>query len=139
MTISDTTGAQRPISGRVNLTVTGDRYTTHFELQTRFPGAESVAAEVVGTGEGTVEGSVLEGTADLQVVASSVPGVDVGFAMIPRGVGPRVASSSSAEFFVDGSVRIRIQNRPAEGEEQYDATTTRLVGVLARCGLFRLE
>lgn len=128
VTIGDRGGAQRPIQGRVNVTVTGDTYSTHFELKTLFPGADRVAAEVLGTGEGTVNGHILEGTASLQVVASSVPGVDTGFAMVPRGVGPRVSSTSRAEFFSDGSVRIHITNQPAKGEEQYEPTHTRLVG-----------
>jgi hypothetical protein len=128
VTISDRGGAQRPIQGRVNLTITGDTYSTHFELQTLFPGADRVAAEVVGTGDGTVDGHILEGVAHLQIVASQIPGVDTGFSMIPRGVGPRVVSTSRAEFFADGSVRIHIQNQAAEGEEQYETTHTRLVG-----------
>jgi hypothetical protein len=128
VTIGDTTGDQRPIQGRVVLTVTDGTYTTHFELTTQFPGTQKVEAHVVGTGEGTVEGHVLEGTASLQIVASKVPGVDAGFAMIPRGVSPRVVSQSTAEFFEDGSVRIHIRNEAAEGEDQYEATHTRLVG-----------
>ncbi|MGH0037191.1 MAG: hypothetical protein ACQGVK_19375 [Myxococcota bacterium] len=128
VTISDESGDQRPIQGRVNVTITGDTYTTHFELKTLFPGADRVAAEVIGTGEGTVDDHMLEGTAHLQIVASKVPGVDAGFSMIPQGIGPKVASTSTAEFFDDGSVRIHIRNEADEGETQYESTHTRLVG-----------
>ena len=67
------------------------------------------------------------GTAELQIVASTVPGVDVGFAMIPHSVSSRVLSTSEAEFFADGGVRIEIRNRGVEGEA-YEPTTTHLVG-----------
>lgn len=128
VTIDPASGAQRPIQGRVNLVVAGDTYTTHFELRTVYPGTEKASASVVGTGEGSVDGSRLTGTAALQIVLATVPGVDPGFAMIPHEVGPRVVSSSVAEFFEDGSVRVELQNEPREGEVGYQPTRTVLVG-----------
>ena len=127
VTVDRESGAQRPIFGQVNLLVEGDRYTGHFELSTRFPGSEATAASVVGTGEGTVKGAVLEGPASTQLVAASVPGVDVDFAFIPREVSLPLLSRSKAEFFPDGSVRIEIENEPAEGVD-YSPTVTHLVG-----------
>ena len=59
VTIDKTTGIQRPIHGRIVLTISGDRYTTHFELSTLFPGTKASAAQVTGTGEGRVEGTRL--------------------------------------------------------------------------------
>lgn len=126
VTIDRATRAQRQISGRVVIDVEDDRYTTHFELSTLFPGG-TAAATVVGTGEGEIEGGVLTGRADTQLVTGTVPGVDVGFAMVPRQVGSRLVSSSTAEFFADGSVRVEIENEPAEGED-YSPTHTVLVG-----------
>ena len=113
VTIGRTSGTQRPVQGRVNLVVTGDRYTTHFELTTVFPSSDASPAEIVGTGEGTVDGPNLEGSAELQIVASTVPGIDVGFAFVPHSVSSKVRSSSRAEFFSDGSVRIEIENEAA--------------------------
>ncbi len=127
VTIDDSSGAQRPVQGTVNLQVEGSSYTTHFELDTLFPGSPDLSAEVIGTGEGTVEGNRLDGTAELQIHASTVPGVDAGFAFIPHAVSPRVESTSTAEFFADGSVRMEIRNRAAEGAE-YTPTRTTLVG-----------
>ena len=127
VTIGLEDGAQRPIHGSVNLVLTEDRYTAHIELETQFPGSQAVAARAVGTGEGAVEGNVLEGSAHIQLIAASVPGVDVGFAFVPREVGPRIASSSRAEFFADGSLRIELENQPEPGEE-YRPTRTHLVG-----------
>jgi hypothetical protein len=127
VTIGLADGSQRPIQGLVTLVAEADGYKAHFELSTRFPGMEAVAASVVGAGGGTIAGNVLEGTADTQLLVASVPGVDVGFAYVPREVGPRIVSSSRAEFFADGSVRIEIENRPKEGED-YAPTRTQLVG-----------
>ncbi len=127
VTIDQASGGQRPILGRMSIRVEGDRYTSHFELSTRFPGSEAVPAEVVGTGEGTVEGDRLRGSADTTLVASSVPGVDVGFAFVPREVGTRIVSTSEARLFDDGSVRIEIENAPAAGVD-YAPTRTILVG-----------
>lgn len=127
VTIDAASGEQRQIAGRVRVDPEGDRYTAHFELETLFPGSQAAAAKVIGTGSGTIEGRTLRGSAATQLLSSHVPGVDVGFAMVPRDVGARIVSSSVAEFFADGSVRIEIQNQPAEGED-YAPTRTVLVG-----------
>lgn len=127
VTVDDASGAQRPIAGTVVLKVDGDKYTAHFELSTVFPGTVSVAADVVGEGDGTIHGETLEGTSRTQLVIAGVPGVDVDFAFIPRQVGPRIVSKAVGRIFPDGTVRIDIHNQPQEGEE-YSPTTTTLVG-----------
>ena len=53
---------------------------------------------------------------------------DVAFAFVPRQVGPRLVSTSVAEFFPDGSIHIELQNQPASEEEDYLPTETTLVG-----------
>lgn len=127
VTIGLNDGAQRPIHGTVNVIVEDGTYKANFELSTTFPGSDAVAASVIGTGDGTAAGGVLEGTANTQLVAATVPGVDVGFAFVPREVGRRIVSSSRAEFLPDGSVQIEIENQPREGED-YAPTRTQLVG-----------
>jgi hypothetical protein len=130
VTIGIEDGAQRPIHGTLNLRVEEGRYRAHVELETRFPGSEAVAARVVGTGEGTVEGNVLVGSAQTQLLSASVPGVDVGFAYVPRDVGARIVSDARAEFQPDGSVKIELENAPAPGDD-YRPTRTHLVGYRA--------
>ena len=127
VTVNQESGEQRAITGVVTLAQEGARYTTHFELSTVFPGSDAAAAEVVGTGEGSIEANMLYGSAQTQLVVSNVSGVDVGFAYIPRAVGTRLASKSTAEFFDDGTMRIEIENEPGEGED-YSPTRTTLVG-----------
>jgi hypothetical protein len=127
VTIDRATGIQRPIHGTIVVRVEGGRYTTHFELSTLFPGSRATAAQVTGTGEGRVEGTRLVGEAHTQLAVTSAPGVDVGFAYVPREVSPRILSRSTARFFADGSVRAEIENAPAEGSE-YSPTKTTLVG-----------
>ena len=127
VTIDRTTGIQRPIYGTIVVKVEGGRYTTHFELATLFPGSRATAAQVTGTGEGRVEGARLVGEAHTHLAVTTAPGVDVGFAYVPRQVSPRILSKSTATFFADGSVRAEIENAPEEGSE-YAPTKTTLVG-----------
>jgi hypothetical protein len=121
-------GTQRPIRGKVVLVQEGDGYTANFELSTPYGGSGAAAAEVIGTGEGRVVDNTLRGRVETQLVLAQVPGVDVAFAFIPRQVGPRIVSTSVAEFFPDGSLHIELQNRPASEEEDYTPTETTLVG-----------
>ena len=66
--------------------------------------------------------------AETQLVVSTVPGVDPNFAFIPRVVGVRLTSTTVAEFGPEGSVTMRVENRPGEGET-YTPTRTILRGV----------
>ncbi len=118
----------RRIEGTVILLRSGDTYTATYELETLWPaeGAETVA-DVVGVGEGRVSGGRLEGGAQTQLVISTVPGVDPGFAFVPRAVTTRIESTSVATVRPDGSIEIELENHAAEGEE-YEPTRTRLVG-----------
>ncbi len=127
VTVDPATGLQRPIHGTIVVRVQDGRYTTHFEFATLFPGSQATAAQVTGTGEGRIEGSRLLGEAHTQLSVASAPGVDVGFAYVPREVSPRLLSRSTASFFADGSVRAEIENVAEEGAE-YAPTKTTLVG-----------
>jgi hypothetical protein len=126
-TVDSATGVRRPIQGTIVVRVEGERYTTHFEFSTLFPGTEATAARVTGTGEGRVEGSRLVGEAHTQLTVAAAPGIDVGFAYVPREVSPRIRSTSMATFLPDGSVRAEIENVAEEGSE-YSPTKTTLKG-----------
>jgi hypothetical protein len=127
-TVDKTSGASRHISGTLLLKRSGDTYTSSFNLSTQFPSEEGpLAAEVIGTGKGIVDGRELRGTADTQIVLATVSGVDTGFAFVPRTVGPRILSDSLASFADDGTVTMEIENRAAEGQE-YRPTHTTLRG-----------
>jgi hypothetical protein len=118
----------RPITGTVILKQDGASYTATFKLDTTFPGVEDpVQADVIGSGEGTIEGRTLTGTAQTQLVVSTVPGIDTDFAFIPRIVGARIVSTAVTEIHPDGSLVIELENKPAEGED-YRPTRTKLTG-----------
>ena len=122
-------GPKRRIAGTVILKQEGDAYTATFKLDTTFPDqSEPVQADVIGSGEGTIEGRTLTGKTNTQLVVSMVPGVDTDFAFVPRIVGARIVSTSVTEIAADGSVVIELENQPAEGETDYTATLTRLTG-----------
>jgi hypothetical protein len=128
-TVDKATGEKREINGTVILAVEGDGYTATYHLTTAFPGTgtDPVAAEVIGKGEGRVEGRTLTGTAHTQVVIATVPGVDPNFAFIPRQVSTRLVSDSVTTIARDGSVTIQTDSRGEEGEE-YSPTRTTLRG-----------
>jgi hypothetical protein len=126
-TVDRATGERRKIGGVVVLVQDGARYRSHFELRTVTPGGAPRPAEVIGTGEGTIAGATLQGVADTQLVSSSVPGLDVGFAFAPHDLTTRIASTTRGEIAGDGTLRVEIDNRGAEGAA-YRPTHTRLRG-----------
>jgi len=121
-------GHQRQLAGTIILAEEGGRYTATFSLATTYPGGEqSMPAEVIGKGEGTIEGRTLKGTSHTQLVVTTVPGVDPGFAFIPRMVSTRIVSTSVTKLAPDGSVEIELSNAPEAGED-YSPTRTVLSG-----------
>jgi hypothetical protein len=111
VTLVPSTGDRREIKGTITLSQEGDTYTSTFSLTTLFPFVESpMEADVIGTGEG--------------IVMSTVPGVDPGFAFVPRTVGPRLVSANVGHFHEDGSIEIQIENAPAPGETYVPTRTT---------------
>ena len=128
VTTETASGHQRKLSGTIILAEEGPSYTATFNLTTTYPGGdESLPAEVIGKGEGTVEGRTLKGTSHTQLVVATVPGVDPGFAYIPRMVSTRIVSTSVTKIAPDGSVHIELANAP-EGDEDYSPTRTVLTG-----------
>jgi hypothetical protein len=120
---------KRKIAGTVILVQDGDTFTATYELKTQFPSeGASTEADVIGHGWGSITGRTLDGTAETQVVISAVPGIDTGFAFIPRTVSTRIVSTSLGTLEPDGSISLELENRPGEGE-QYLPTRTRLTGV----------
>lgn len=127
-TIEIATGKTRDISGTVILKEDGANYTATFNLNTVFDSEEGVLpAEVIGKGSGTIEGRTLRGTAETQLVISSVPGIDPAFAFIPRTTTTRLVSSSLTSIAADGTLEITIENTRAAGEA-YRSTRTTLRG-----------
>jgi hypothetical protein len=128
-TIDVRSGQEREISGTVILADDGEHYTATFHLNTVLEGATGVLpAEVIGRGAGQIDGRELRGTAETQLVISTVPGIDPAFAFIPRTTSTRIVSNSVTNIGNDGSVVIEIENQPAPGEE-YSPTRTTLRGV----------
>ena len=128
-TVDKATGARRDVSGRVMLKVDGDRYRATFNLATTITqGGAPQKAELVGRGEGSVNGRSLAGTAETQLIIAAVPGVDAGFSMMPRTFTARIVNESTASFAPDGGVTIKINSEAAPGESNYVATHTTLRG-----------
>ena len=121
-------------AGTVILADEGGHYTATFNLTTTYPGADqAMPAEVIGKGEGTIDGRTLMGSAHTQVVMATVPGVDPGFAFVPRMVSTRIESKTLTQIAADGGVSIEIENTPAPGES-YAPTRTTLRGTRVSAG-----
>jgi len=128
-TIETGTGSKRDIGGTVILAEDGDEYTATFHLATAFDSASgAMPAEVIGKGSGRIDGRELRGTAETQIVVSTVPGIDPAFAFIPRITSVRIVSNSVTSIAADGSVVIQIENQPAAGED-YSPSRTALRGI----------
>ncbi len=127
-TVEKESGRSRQLSGLVILAQEGDDYTSTFELETLYPTSDGpTEAQLIGSGKGRVEGATLTGSAETQILFSEVPGVDAGFAFLPRSYGPRIVSRSTATVKPDGRVEIEIETSGAVGE-RYAPTHTTLRG-----------
>ena len=128
-TVNRDTGAdERKISGTIAIAIDGANYRATFDLKTTAQGlGGSHGISVIGRGDGIVVERTLSGTAQTQLVTSVVPGVDPGFAFIPRQTSTRIVSRSTAEIAADGKVKVTIESDGAAGEN-YVATRTRLRG-----------
>jgi hypothetical protein len=128
-TVAVESGHKRGIAGTIILSEEDGRYTATFDLATTYPGAEAaLPAQVIGKGEGTIEGRTLRGTAQTQLLMAAVPGVDPGFAFIRPQLSARLLSTTVATIAADGNLSIDIENQPAEGED-YAPTRTTLHGM----------
>ena len=125
ITTVEGTGIEREITGTVILAQEGTRYTSTFSLATSFPTETGpIQADVIGKGEGRVDGTSLQGTAETQIVMAAIPGIDSGFAFVPRYVGPRIVSTAKGQRQEDGTLLIEIESNPAEGEDYLPTRTT---------------
>jgi hypothetical protein len=128
VTVDLESGSERKISGKIILNQQGETYTATFALDTLFPTERgNLEAEVIGTGTGNIDGRMLTGSAETQVIVSTVPGIDPGFAFVPRTTTKRIVSASVTTVAEDGSVQVEIESNPAQGEV-YSPTRTTLRG-----------
>jgi len=125
LTVDQKSGDTRRIEGHVVLTRKGDGWTAAAQLKTDYPTVGGpIHTDVIGNGDGTLQGGRLAGTAHTQLVIQTVPGVDTDFAYIPRVVGPRLVSDWTARLERDGALVVELANRGEEGEDYVPTRTT---------------
>jgi hypothetical protein len=128
LTVDQRSGDTRRIEGHVVLTRKGDQWMAAAELKTEFPShGGSVRADVIGRGDGKLQGEALVGTAQTQLVMQTVPGVDTNFGFVPREIGPRLVSDWAARWEREGELTVEMTNRGEEGVD-YSPTKTTLKG-----------
>jgi hypothetical protein len=127
-TVDRENGDTRQLFGTLVLQQDGASYTASFELKTEYPvEGGAIAADVIGDGAGTIAGARLEGRSHTQLVLATVPGVDTGFAFLPRRVGPRIESRTVGTLLGDGTLELVSENAAAaEGGQGYRPTRTTL-------------
>jgi hypothetical protein len=131
VTVEKASGKTRQISGTIILAEEAGKYRSTFDLSTTLPTEGGPThADVIGEGEGSVDGRTLSGTARTQIVVAGAPNVDPGFAFVPRRVGTRIVSSTKGTLAEDGTISLEIESEPAPGET-YAATRTTLKGSFA--------
>jgi len=129
VTVDETSGGKREISGIISLNQTGASFTSHSELKTVTPGTDATQAEVIGTGQGTITGDTLKGSAEIQLISSDVAGLDVSFGLAPiSATSRRIRSTWDATVDAEGNIRVESVNIAAEGEAEYRPTRTTLHG-----------
>lgn len=127
-TVDAKSGDTRRIEGHIVLTRKNGHYAAAAQLETDFPThGGAMRTDVIGTGDGKPSGKGLAGSASTQLVIQTVPGVDTGFAFIPRQVGPRLVSTWTAHLEADGTLLVELTNHGAQGEA-YSPTKTTLRG-----------
>ncbi len=105
--VDEKTGQSQPTHGFVSIRLRDGGWVSGYELETSFEREDgALAAELVGTGAGSLHGNPLHGTASTQLVMATIPGVSPKFALIPRSVGPRVAARTTLWMGDDGSIAL---------------------------------
>jgi len=116
-TVDRSTGSERVVAGTVIFHAEGDTYTSKFSLATTLFGeGQPQRAEVVGSGEGAVDGRTLRGIAETQMIVALVPGIDPNFGFLPRQATPRMVNATEATIDDRGSIRVVIDSEPQRGE-----------------------
>ncbi len=128
VTVERDSGRTRQITGTVILLEEAGKYRATFDLETTLPTEGGPThADVIGEGDGVVQGRTLSGTARTQIVIAGAPKIDPGFAFVPRHVGTRIVSKTKGTLAEDGTIELEIESEPAPGET-YAATRTTLRG-----------
>ena len=130
VTVEKASGKTRQISGTIILAEEGGKFRSTFDLETTLPTEGGPThADVIGEGEGSIDGRKIAGTSRTQIVVAGAPNIDPSFAFVPRRVGARIVSSTKGTLADDGTISLEIESEPAPGET-YAATRTTLTGSL---------
>ncbi len=109
--VDSETGQSRIAAGTITIQERERGWVSRFEVEMGFDReGGTVSAEVVGTGSGQVDGSMLRGSSTQQLITASVPGVSTRFSMIPRNVGAQIESETTAWIGPDGSIAIEFSD-----------------------------
>ncbi len=100
------------ISGKLIIRQNGVNCTTVVEAAMRRTTGESgpVSAALLGSGEFTIAGADLTGTAELQSLVSEVPELDVAVPFAPRRAGPVLDATVAGKLIKDGVIEMRIHS-----------------------------
>jgi hypothetical protein len=100
------------ITGKLVLRQNGGVLTTVVEAAMRRAAGNTgpVSAALIGSGEMTLTGNKLAGTAELQSLVSEVAELDVAVPFAPRTAGPVLDAVAEGEVLADGSLKLEIRS-----------------------------
>jgi hypothetical protein len=128
-TITDeATGDRRYVAGSVIIDQQEDRYRSTFHLAGTLDTPQGRRrAEVVGRGEGKVEGRAISGVVETNVVTARLGGTAGVVPFVPKEWGPRTTNTVKGRLNDDGSVTFEL--RTEAQEDGPGATHTVIYGV----------
>ncbi len=114
------TGERRAIGGTWIIDQQADSYRSTYSLVTRIKNADGklVRADVIGRGEGRVQGNRIEGTAESQLILASIGGAYGATPYLPRRLGPVLRQATRGTIDEEGYLRIELDYEPVEGGPQ---------------------
>lgn len=110
------TGENRAIGGTLILDQRGPEFRTTYQLRTRVRTKDGlVRADVIGRGDGKVEGDKISGTAESQLITATVSGAHGATPYLPRLIGPILRQDASGSVDEHGVIRFELDYTPVEG------------------------
>jgi hypothetical protein len=115
ITVKDT-GEKRAIGGTLILDQRGPEFRTTYQLRTRVRTEEGVVrADVIGRGDGRVDGDRIEGIAESQLITASIGGAHGATPYLPRRIGPILRQHARGSIDEHGVIKLELDYTPVEG------------------------
>jgi hypothetical protein len=115
ITVKDT-GEKRAIGGTLILDQRGPEFRTTYQLRTRVRTENGlVRADVIGRGDGRIDGNRIEGTAESQLITATIGGAHGATPYLPRRIGPILKQQANGSVDEHGVIKLELEYTPVPG------------------------